>query len=99
HIQHLQGQLPYLEKAMLSVPDMKAEWFKELSAIKAQLKQVNEALNGDPILVRYEAQGRTSLKDKVNLMTQALWSTTSGPTGTFERAYKEAYDGFAPIMK
>lgn len=98
HRSHLEEQLPYLEQAILSVPFMEAQWFADFSKIKMQLKSVNEQLNGDPLRSRYEGQSRTSLKEKVELITTSLWTTTSGQTTTFERAYEEASDGFEGIL-
>jgi photosystem II stability/assembly factor-like uncharacterized protein len=99
HRARLQGNLPYLEEAILSVPDLEEGWLAELSAIKTQLREVNEQLNGDRHLVMDEGQARMSLKGKTDLIVSALWSTTSGSTGTFERAYREAHDGFGEVLE
>ena len=39
-----------------------------------------------------------SLKGRTDLIISSLWSTTSGSTGTFERAYREANDGFGEVL-
>jgi hypothetical protein len=59
---------------------------------------VDEPLNGDRLLVMNEGQARMSLKGKTDLIISSLWSTTSGSTGTFERAYEEANGGFASVL-
>jgi hypothetical protein len=38
------------------------------------------------------------LKGRTDLIISALWSTTSGSTGTFERAFEEANDGFGEAL-
>ncbi len=98
HRSRLQEGLPYLEQAVLSVPALEEGWLAELTAIKTQLREVNEQLNGDRLLVMNEGQARMSLKGKTDLIVSALWSTTSGSTGTFERAYQEAHDGFGEVL-
>ncbi len=98
HKNHIQGQLPYLEQAILSVPSMQASWFEDFQEIKDLIKKVNTEMNGDPLISRYEGAARTSLKNKIDLITYALWSTTSGQTSTFERAYEEAEGGFDKIL-
>ena len=98
HRANLQERLPYLEQAILSVPALQAEWFARLSEAKKRLREVHQAINGDPYLSRYEGASRTSLRNKVDLITGALWSTTSGQTATFERAYAEAADGFELLL-
>lgn len=98
HKNHIQGQLPYLEQAILSVPSMQDTWFKDFLEIKENLKKINIELNGDPLISNYEGAARTSLKNKIDLITSSLWSTTSGQTSTYERAYSEAEGGFDKIL-
>lgn len=98
HMNQIKGQLPYLEQAIMSVPAMQESWYTDYYAIKDGLKEVNKKLNGDPLLSRYEGADRTSLKNKIDLITSALWTTTSGQTATFERAYTEASGGFEQIL-
>ncbi len=45
-----------------------------------------------------EGQARMSLKGRADLIISALWSTTSGSTETFERAYQEANNGFGEVL-
>lgn len=99
HRSHLEGVLPYLEQSMLCAPAFEDSWFKELSEIKTRLREINEELNGDPLLSTYEGQARMSLKDRTDLITAALWATTSGPTGTYERAYREAHEDFGTSLE
>lgn len=70
----------------------------DLSAIRIRLKELNEQLNGDALLVKYEGQSRTSLKGKTDLIIYSLWTTTAAPTGTYERAYEEAREAFAAVL-
>jgi photosystem II stability/assembly factor-like uncharacterized protein len=98
HHNHLQDALPYLEQGILSVRIAEENWLAELSAIKLQLREINGQLNGDPLLVMNEGQHRMSLKGRTDLIISSLWSTTSGSTGTFERAYQEANDSFGEVL-
>lgn len=98
HRRHLQDKLPYLEQAILAVPAMEAQWIAAFSTVSKGLKALNEQLNGDPLRAKYEGQARTSLKGKAELITANLWTTTSGQTATFERAYEEAANGLKDIL-
>lgn len=98
HHDRLKENLPYLEQAVLSVPEVNQDWLAELSALKLQLREVNQQLNGDPLLVMDEGQYRMSLKGRTDLIMGALWSTTSGATGTYERAYEEAHAAFGEAL-
>ncbi|MEQ1831972.1 MAG: glycosyl hydrolase [Candidatus Eisenbacteria bacterium] len=98
HRGSLAGVLPYLEAAAMSVRELATEDIAELAAIRQALKQVNTKLTGDNILTRYEGQPRMSLKGRTDLIIGSLWNTTSGPTGTYERAYQEARASFGPVL-
>ena len=94
----LQEGLPFLEKAIFSVSGLEENWLAEVAAIKTRLREVNKQLNGDRLLVMDEGQSRMSLKGRTDLIISSLWTTTSGSTGTFERAYQEAHDGFGEVL-
>jgi hypothetical protein len=98
HRSHLAKRLPYLEQAALAVPGFDPGRLAELSRLGTRLDEIGEELNGDPVLVRYEGQARMSLKDRTDLIVSSLWTTTSAPTGTYERAYEEAKEGFGEVL-
>jgi len=98
HRKSLTENLPYLEKAVLSIGAPEKTWFPELASIKAELREINEAINGDRLLVMDEGQPRMSLKGRTSLIVSSLWATTSGPTGTYRRAYDEAREDFGEIL-
>lgn len=98
HRSQLSDVLPYLEAAVMSLPTPGEDMLAELAAMKATLKQIDEALNGDKLLPKFEGQGRMSLKGRTDLIIGSLWSTTAGPTGTYERAYTEARASFGKVL-
>jgi hypothetical protein len=98
HRGRLNDLMPFLEAAVMSVPKLDESQLAELSSIKARLKEIGDQLTGDDILVRYEGQARMSLKGRTDLIVESLWSTTSGPTGTYQRAYEEARTTFGGVL-
>ena len=50
------------------------------------------------LLVMDEGQSRMSLKGRTDLIVTSLWTTTSGSTGTFRRAYDEAESDFGETL-
>jgi hypothetical protein len=98
HRGKLDDMLPYLEAAAMSVPDLDGSQIAEVSSIRAGLKKVDEELVGDHILTHYEGQARRSLKGRTDMIIGSLWNTTSGPTGTYQRAYQEAHDTFGAVL-
>jgi len=98
HRGRLNDMLPYLESAAMSVHELDGSQLAELSSIRTGLKKVNAELVGDDILTRYEGQARLSLKGRTDLIIGSLWNTTSGSTGTYERAYQEAHSAFGAVL-
>lgn len=94
----LSKRLPYLEKAVLSVGAPKESWLSELAAVTIALREIDEALNGDTLLLQDEGQPRMSLKGRTDLIVSSLWVTTSAPTGTYIRAYNEAQEDFDSVL-
>jgi photosystem II stability/assembly factor-like uncharacterized protein len=98
HRGRLSEMLPYLEAAAMSVPGVNETQLAELASIKARLKEINDELVGDDLLTKYEEQARMSLKGRTDLIVGSLWSTTSKPTATYERAYDEAHASFGKVL-
>lgn len=98
HRSHLADNLPYLKKATMGAPDAPASIHVRLLEIEQALDDLNKTINGDNLRSKFEGASPTSLKDRVDLITGSLWSTTATPTSTFERAYDEAAANFEEVM-
>lgn len=98
HQQQLAKTLPFLQQAAMSAPGLQGDWFQEFAKIQQALEEIDQTLNGDPILPRFEGQSRMSLKGRTDLITGSLWTTTSAPTGTYQRAYEEAHADFDALL-
>jgi photosystem II stability/assembly factor-like uncharacterized protein len=93
----LVDKLAYLKKALLDGADVPAGTYETIINIESDLKQFNRDLNGDQLRARYEGAAPTSLKQRVELITAALWSTTAAPTSTFIKSYEVAASKFDEI--
>ena len=91
-------KLAYLKKAVMDGADVEASVFENIIAIELDLKELNKKLNGDNLRRRYEGAVPSSIKDRVNLITGALWSTTAAPTNTFIKSYDDAAEKFDEIL-
>jgi hypothetical protein len=98
HRESLAKKFPYLERATLSVGAPEAHWLDQLQSIRTELREIDEAINGDRLLLQDEGQSRMSLKGRIDLIVTSLWVTTSGPTGTFRRAHDEATVDFSDVL-
>ena len=55
-----------------------------------KLEDLNRKLNGDQLRGKYEGGVPTFIKQRVEIITSGLWSTTSAPTETFIQNYDAA---------
>jgi len=91
-------KLAYLKKAVIEGADVSKETYNVILVIEQDLKDLNIELNGDNLRTKYEGARPTSVKERVDLITYALWSTTAAPTNTFIKSYDEAAGKFDAIL-
>lgn len=90
----LVNKLSYLKKAVIESSSVPAETYQTILNIESDLKSLDRKLNGDQLRTRYEGAAPTSVKERVELITGALWSTTAAPTNTFIKSYDIAAEKF-----
>ena len=90
----LVNKLSYLKKAVIESADILAETYQTILNIGLDLKSLDRKINGDQLKTRYEGAAPTSVKERVELITGALWSTTAAPTTTFIKSYDAAAEKF-----
>ena len=94
----LNDKLSYLKKAVLESAEVPEETYSKIINIESDLRELNRKLNGDPLRGKYEGATPTSVKQRVELVTGALWSTTAAPTTTFKKSYDIAASKFDEIL-
>ncbi len=93
----LVAKLSYIKKAVFVTTRLPAGTYNSVLSLERNLEDLNVKLNGDPLRARYEGGTPTSLKERVDLITGALWSTTSAPTLSFQQNYDVALKGFSQL--
>ena len=91
-------QLDYFKKAVIEGEEVSNAVYNEIIDVELQLKRLNKKLNGDNLISRYEGARPTSIKERVDLITGALWTTTAGQTTTFVKSYEDAASRFDAIV-
>jgi hypothetical protein len=94
----LVDKLAYLKKATIETADVPADTYNKILTAELNLKELNRQLNGDGLRRRYEAVSPSSIKDRVDLITGALWNTTAAPTTTFTKSYDDAAGKFDNVL-
>jgi photosystem II stability/assembly factor-like uncharacterized protein len=93
----LVNKLSYLKKAVIESADVPGETYQTILNIELDLKSLDRKLNGDQLRSRYDGAAPTSVKERVELITGALWTTTAAPTTTFIKSYDAAAERFDEI--
>jgi hypothetical protein len=83
-------KMPYIKKAILESANSPSGIYQRVIGLEKSLAEFNRRLNGDELRSRYEGAAPTSVKTRVDLISGALWSTTSAPTTTFIKSYEAA---------
>ena len=96
--EELVKKLSYLKKAIIESPEVPTETDETILKIEIDLKELNRKINGDQLRARYEGGSPTSVKQRVELITGALWNTSAAPTTTFIQSYNAAADKFDEII-
>ena len=83
---------------MIESAEVPAETSSRILKVELNLQELNKKLNGDNLRSRYEGAVPMAIKQRVRLITSALWSTTEAPTNTFKKAYDVAADKFGAVL-
>ena len=94
----LVDKLSYLKKATFETADLPEDTYNKILTAELNLKELNRQLNGDGLRRRYEGASPSSIKDRVDLITAALWNTTAAPTTTFTKSYDDAARKFDDVL-
>ena len=94
----LDDKIGYFKKAVLESAEVPDTVYQQVISLEKELKDFNIKLNGDPLRTRYEGASPISVKDRVDLITSALWSTTAAPTTTFKKSYDAAANVFDQLL-
>ena len=93
----LVNKISYIKKAVIESSNVPQETNEKIVSIEMELKELDKKINGDQLRGRYEGGTPTSVKERVGLITSALWSTTAAPTTTFIQSYNAAADKYDEI--
>jgi len=93
------GKITYLKKAVFESPDVPIETLIQIEEIEKDMRQLNKVLHGDYLISVYEGASPTSLRDRLDLITYALWGTTAAPTTTFIKSYDHAAERYDEALE
>ena len=88
--------------AVIDAASVPEETYTKIITLESDLNEFNRRLNGDPLRAKYEGASPTSVKQRVELITGALWNTTAAPTNTLITSYEIAagkYDELSSSLK
>jgi photosystem II stability/assembly factor-like uncharacterized protein len=83
-----------LKAAILQTPAASLKLHEQLRDAEKKLIAIRRKFSGDEVRSRYNENPPPSIMNRVNAMTENLYSTTVEPTGTQRKAYDIAADEF-----
>jgi photosystem II stability/assembly factor-like uncharacterized protein len=89
-------RLQYIRKALDQMEGVDAQLVTRVNAADTALRDINDAINGDPILSSRSEPSPASLMDRVNNAVAGL-TTTSAPTQTHRQSLALAEQEFAAV--
>ena len=92
-------RLDFLQRALLDTPGAPDRLSADVRALRDRLKDINVALNGDPVVRKYQEPDAPSIVERVQTVVAGHWSTTGGPTQTHRDAYTAAAAAFGPVLE
>jgi hypothetical protein len=94
------GRIQLLKRALMDTPAADPKLSTELRAIELRLRDIQEALNGDPTAARRSESFPPSLASRVGSITRGLWgSTLEDATATQKHQYDIAAAEFGAVLE
>jgi photosystem II stability/assembly factor-like uncharacterized protein len=91
-------RLARLRKAVDETPQADAALAAEVRALQTRLKDLDEALNGDPTKSRRNEATLPGIVGRVQTIVGGSWVATAAPTGTQRQQYAVADRLFTPVL-
>jgi hypothetical protein len=88
------ARFAHLRKAILDTPDADPELLAELQRLQDELNDILLALRGDPAKEARNVFQPPAISNRVERIANSLWTSTSAPTDTQEKAYLWAGEAF-----
>jgi photosystem II stability/assembly factor-like uncharacterized protein len=95
----LRRQLSLIEKAVEDTPKAGATLMDEVRALGNRVRDIQVALNGDPVVRRHNEPTPASIVERVQGVVYGHWTATSGATETHRQSYAVAAEVFAPVLE
>ncbi|HEX2831535.1 MAG TPA: glycosyl hydrolase [Thermoanaerobaculia bacterium] len=90
-------RINYLRRAIDETENVDASLVTRLNAVEASLRDIDVALNGDPVTRAFVEPSAPSLLDRITTAVNGL-GTTSAPTNTHREAMSIAEREIAPLL-
>lgn len=88
--QTLNSQLGSMKKALDDISVFPAGMHKKIYQLQERLNGVDIQLNGDASLARREFETTPSVLQRIGMIQDGMWNTTSTPPGTYIAVYESA---------
>jgi photosystem II stability/assembly factor-like uncharacterized protein len=90
--------LKYVQKAILDTPQADLALAEQARALDLRLQDLEVKLSGDPVLAEHNEPTPPAIVDRVQMIVQGHWASSSEATRTFQDDYAAAAAEFAPVL-
>ncbi len=97
-VDEAQERLQHVQKAILETPGADLELAEQARALDLRLRDLDEKLNGDPVLASRNEPTPPSISDRVQNVVESHWVSSSEATRTYQDDYAIAAAEFAPVL-
>jgi hypothetical protein len=94
----LNTTLGHVQTALHDMPAPPQDLLKKAYDISRRLNVASTQLNGDRSLARREFETPPSLGNRVGLIEDGMWNSTSAPTETYQENYRIASKQLGPLL-
>ena len=98
YISELKNKLELIKIAIRKTPALPESLLAEVKKLEDDLDNIDIGLNGDASLEKRFFPVKTSINDRLGMITYGLWNTTSAPTETMKSSYEAASQAFKPLL-
>ena len=96
-LDELKTKLKFIKEAVQNYPNVDVNLLNKIKEFEEKLTAIGMALYGDTELAKHEFETYPGIVDRIEIVVDDLWNSTSAPTTTAKENIKIASEEYAPV--
>ncbi len=97
-LDELKTKLKFIKEAIQNYPNVDVNLLNKIKEFEEKLTTIGMALYGDTELAKHEFETYPGIVDRIEIVVDDLWNSTSAPTTTAKENIKIAIEEYAPVI-